>query len=164
MRGVYRGSTTPRDSARRCRNAPATRLNRADVRHRRRRFRTCTAGSHGRSLAMGADRTAGGRAAGFDLAHPFARFRRRTDVPGHDGTVRHFRIRRAVAALPGAMWSSNWKMYPSRQGLELVWEALRGAYPSLAPGTMIMFGLLGLVACLRHPALHANPESTKTLE
>ena len=56
------------------------------------------------------------------------------------------------------------EMYPSRQGLELVWEALGGAYPSLAPGTMILFGLLGLVACLRHPALSANPSSSKPLE
>ena len=56
------------------------------------------------------------------------------------------------------------EMYPSRQGLELVWEALGGAYPSLAPGTMTLFGLLGLVTCLRHPALHSRPVSTKTLE
>lgn len=56
------------------------------------------------------------------------------------------------------------EMYPSRQGLELVWEALGGAYPSLAPGTMTLFGLLGLVTCLRHPALHTNPESIKILE
>lgn len=56
------------------------------------------------------------------------------------------------------------EMYPSRQGLELVWEALSGAYPSLAPGTMTLFGLLGLVTCLRHPALHSRPVSTKTLE
>lgn len=56
------------------------------------------------------------------------------------------------------------EMYPSRQGLELVWEALGGAYPSLAPGTMTLFGLLGLVICLRHPALHSRPVSTKTLE
>lgn len=56
------------------------------------------------------------------------------------------------------------EMYPSRQGIELVWEALGGAYPSLAPGTMILFGFLGLVACLRHPALHSRSVSTKTLE
>ena len=56
------------------------------------------------------------------------------------------------------------EMYPSRQGLELVWEALGGAYPSLAPGTMTLFGLLGLVTCLRHPALTTDPVSTKTLE
>ena len=56
------------------------------------------------------------------------------------------------------------EMYPSREGLELVWEALGGAYPALAPGTMILLGLLGLVACLRHPALNRKPVSIKTME
>lgn len=56
------------------------------------------------------------------------------------------------------------EMYPSRQGLELVWEALKGAYPSLAPGTMILFGLLGLAACFRHPAVHTGPVTTNTPE
>lgn len=56
------------------------------------------------------------------------------------------------------------EMYPSREGLELIWEALGGAYPSLAPGTMTLLGLLGLVACLRHPALNSNPVSIKTME
>ena len=56
------------------------------------------------------------------------------------------------------------EMYPSREGLELVWEALGGAYPSLAPGTMTLLGLLGLVACLRHPALNSKPVSIKTME
>ena len=45
------------------------------------------------------------------------------------------------------------EMYPSRGGLELVWEALGGATPSLAPGTMTLLGLLGLATCLRHPGL-----------
>ena len=56
------------------------------------------------------------------------------------------------------------EMYPSREGLELVWEALGGAYPALAPGTMTLLGLLGLVACLRHPALNSKPVSIKTME
>ena len=37
------------------------------------------------------------------------------------------------------------EMYPSLGGLHLVWESLRGATPTLAPGTMILLGLLGLV-------------------
>ncbi len=56
------------------------------------------------------------------------------------------------------------EMYPSREGLELIWEALGGAYPSLAPGTMTLIGLLGMVACLRHPALKSSCKSTKTME
>ncbi len=48
------------------------------------------------------------------------------------------------------------EMYPSRSGLELVWEALGGATPSLAPGTMTLLGLLGLAICFRHPGLRAG--------
>ena len=45
------------------------------------------------------------------------------------------------------------EMYPSRAGFELFWESLMGATPALAPGTMTLFGLLGLVAIFRHPGL-----------
>ena len=45
------------------------------------------------------------------------------------------------------------EMEPSMRGLTLVWEALRGATPALAPGTMIQLGLVGLAATFRHPAL-----------
>ena len=48
------------------------------------------------------------------------------------------------------------EMYPSRGGLDLVWEALGGATPSLAPGTMTLLGLFGLVVCFRHPGLRAG--------
>ena len=48
------------------------------------------------------------------------------------------------------------EMYPSMSGLELVWEALGGATPSLAPGTMALLGLIGLAACHRHPGLNSN--------
>ena len=45
------------------------------------------------------------------------------------------------------------EMYPTMDGLELVWESLTGAMPALAPGTMVLLGLLGLVHSFRHPAL-----------
>ena len=45
------------------------------------------------------------------------------------------------------------EMYPTRNGLELVWETLRGATPALAPGAMILLGLMGLLFCHRHPVL-----------
>ena len=38
-------------------------------------------------------------------------------------------------------------------GLALVWSALRGATPALAPGALAQIGLLGLIAMVRHPAL-----------
>ena len=43
------------------------------------------------------------------------------------------------------------EMYPGMHGLELFREALMGATPSLAPGTMIQLGLLGFVYAFRYP-------------
>jgi hypothetical protein len=46
------------------------------------------------------------------------------------------------------------EMYPAMQGLALFWKAIKGATPpTLAPGTMIQLGLLGLAYTYRHPAL-----------
>jgi hypothetical protein len=42
---------------------------------------------------------------------------------------------------------------PSLTGLSLIWKALRGATPALAPGAMAQLGLLGLLYTYRHPAL-----------
>jgi hypothetical protein len=42
---------------------------------------------------------------------------------------------------------------PEMSGLRLVWKALRGATPTLAPGALAQLGLLGLVYSYRHPAL-----------
>lgn len=41
----------------------------------------------------------------------------------------------------------------SIEGLTLVWLALRGATPSLAPGALAQIGILGLILAYRHPAL-----------
>ncbi len=45
------------------------------------------------------------------------------------------------------------EMYPGLSGMALFWEALKGATPSLAPGTMLVLGLLGLLYTFQHPAL-----------
>lgn len=45
------------------------------------------------------------------------------------------------------------EMYPSLAGLKLFWEAMKGATPALAPGTMIQLGLLGLIFTYKHPRL-----------
>ena len=45
------------------------------------------------------------------------------------------------------------EMYPSISGFELVWEALKGPTPSLAPGTMVLLGMLGLIYTFRHPTV-----------
>ena len=41
----------------------------------------------------------------------------------------------------------------SLTGAKLIWKALRGATPALAPGALAQLGLLGLVYAYRHPAL-----------
>ena len=45
------------------------------------------------------------------------------------------------------------EMYPSLSGLDLFQGAIAGATPTLAPGTMIELGLLGLAYTYRHPFL-----------
>ncbi len=37
------------------------------------------------------------------------------------------------------------EMYESMKGWELFWESMKGAFPVLAPGTMIALGLIGWV-------------------
>lgn len=44
------------------------------------------------------------------------------------------------------------ELHPNSSGLELVTESLGGAMPTLAPGAMIMLGLLGILVALQHPA------------
>jgi hypothetical protein len=52
------------------------------------------------------------------------------------------------------------EMYPSLGGLTLWWEAMRGATPTLAPGTMIELGLIGLAYTYRHPGLSSRNDGT----
>jgi len=46
---------------------------------------------------------------------------------------------------------------PTRRGLALFWEAIRGATPALAPGALAQLGLVGLASLFRHPMLGASP-------
>lgn len=43
------------------------------------------------------------------------------------------------------------EIYPSMTGFELFSEAMMGATPALAPGTMVLLGLIGLVVCVGEP-------------
>ena len=52
------------------------------------------------------------------------------------------------------------ELYPNMTRLALVWSALRGATPTLAPGAFIQIGLLGLILCHGHPALRSRGEAT----
>lgn len=45
------------------------------------------------------------------------------------------------------------EMQPAMSGTTLLWETLKGATPTLAPGTMVQLGLIGLAYTYRHPAL-----------
>jgi len=49
------------------------------------------------------------------------------------------------------------EMYPALTGWELFGKAMQGATPTLAPGTMIPLGLLGLTYSYQHPALRKSP-------
>lgn len=71
-------------------------------------------------------------------------------VSGAIGLVQHFRGNLRDAS------ESN----PSFAGIELYREAIMGATPALAPGTMIQFGLLGLVFTFRHPTLRGAPNDS----
>ncbi len=51
------------------------------------------------------------------------------------------------------------EMYPDIEGVKLIWEALKGATPALAPGTMTQLGLLGLIYTFKHPLLSGNPDT-----
>lgn len=55
---------------------------------------------------------------------------------------------------------------PALSGLELFWEAIKGAAvpPVLAPGVMILMGLLGLAYSYRHPALTASTEKNEATD
>ena len=48
---------------------------------------------------------------------------------------------------------------PSLSGVRLLWKALRGASPALAPGALAQLGLLGLLYSYRHPALAPTTRS-----
>jgi hypothetical protein len=45
------------------------------------------------------------------------------------------------------------EMYPTLSGLQLFREAMTGATPALAPGTMLLLALVGLAYTHRHPRL-----------
>ena len=91
-------------------------------------------------------------------------------------TLRAFQVLSAVCVLAGALGvylhlDGNLEFEresdPSMGGLPLLWEALRGATPALAPGALAQLGLLGLALAYRHPALRRqtvrpnHPEETR---
>lgn len=69
-------------------------------------------------------------------------------VAGLVGTVLH--LRENIAA--------EEELNPGTGGLDFWWEVVRGDMPLLAPGTLIQFGLLGLLYAYKHPALGQGSE------
>ena len=51
------------------------------------------------------------------------------------------------------------EMHPTLSGLELLFQALSGAMPALAPGALVQLGLIGFLYTYHHPAL--SREQTK---
>jgi len=51
------------------------------------------------------------------------------------------------------------ELNPEAAGIELFWESIQGATPTLAPGTMILLGALGLTYTYRRPAATARSET-----
>ena len=77
-----------------------------------------------------------------------------------ESTARALRLVMVLFVLAGLMglyqhYSGNVEfereMYPSLAGVQLVWGALTGATPALAPGSMILLGLVGLASGYRMP-------------
>ena len=56
------------------------------------------------------------------------------------------------------------EMYPTLGGVQLVRETLTGATPVLAPGSMTLLGLVGLVQTYRHPRLRPPGAAYSTEE
>jgi hypothetical protein len=87
---------------------------------------------------------------------------------GGPKTVRFFRGIMALCVVAGAVgvvlhYQGNVEFEIERDGslhgLQLFWEAIRGATPSLAPGALSQLGLLGLAYTFRHPALRTTVNS-----
>jgi hypothetical protein len=78
------------------------------------------------------------------------------------GTVRTFQLVMGMFVLGGVLGlyfhlngNVEWALErnPDLGGMQLVWKALRGAVPTLAPGALAQVGLIGLIWSYRHPVL-----------
>jgi hypothetical protein len=52
------------------------------------------------------------------------------------------------------------EMYPAMHGRELAAKVLTGATPVLAPGSMVLLGLIGLTHTYRHPSIDPDAEAS----
>jgi len=86
-------------------------------------------------------------------------------MKGGLGAVRFFQVVMALCVVTGAVgvflhYKGNVEFELERdgslRGLQLFWEAIRGATPALAPGALSQLGLIGLAYTFRHPALRTS--------
>jgi len=54
------------------------------------------------------------------------------------------------------------ELNPSERGWTFVRKTVAGATPVLAPGSMVLLGLVGLAHAYRHPSLHGGPGRQET--
>ena len=52
------------------------------------------------------------------------------------------------------------EMYPAMRGRELAVKVLTGATPVLAPGSMVLLGLIGLTHAYRHPSVDLDAKAS----
>jgi hypothetical protein len=100
---------------------------------------------------------------GAGLATTIAAARRPTPV-----TLRVFSVVMIVFVLAGILGlvlhfkgNVEWALerHPDLGRMTLIWEALTGATPALAPGALAQVGLLGLAWSYRHPALRPDSKN-----
>lgn len=83
-------------------------------------------------------------------------------------TLRAFRAMMAWAVVAGLLGigfhlrdnlAFEREIAPDASVVSVVWNALRGATPLLAPGSLVQLGLVGLVFTYGHPRLHTSHET-----
>jgi len=86
-------------------------------------------------------------------------------------SVRALQVTMAACVLAGGLgvvlhYSGNLEfereMYPTMSGAELVEKVVTGATPVLAPGSMTLLGVIGLLHAYRHPATSVLQEGEKS--
>ena len=85
------------------------------------------------------------------------------------GAIRAFQLVMLIAVATGLLgiylhYRGNsefeLEMEPTARGLGLLWSALTGATPALAPAALAQVGLLGLLSTYRHPLLRRAQDSS----
>ena len=84
----------------------------------------------------------------------------RASLRTFQATMLLFTVSGAVGVLQHFRGNVEWELErsPGAAGVELFRLAVMGATPTLAPGTMLQLGLIGLLYAFRHPVLARGAE------